>query len=225
MSLLSRLFGRCRQTSHLESFLEKTTLDSSRQSYHSVSEKSMKLPSAVSIWALHISHCFCLGLRSMLERQDTSSSPVVIEGAVYDLVAVEVAGYCFFYLMDDLLGETEDEEDESYLSVLRTSAMLANSVLGSHLATSIDDDYLLKRVMNYSSAAISKNTNSFERFIAVLVSSIDARQPVLRVSLPPANLVLQLTISTYIPIFHSAYIAEFKKAARIMYLADREGVL
>ncbi len=209
MSLLSRLFGKRRPTSPLESFLEKTTFDSSRQIYGSVSEQSMKLPSAVSIWVLHLSHRFCLGLRDMLERLDKSESPVAIEGAIYDSVAVEAASYCFFHLMDDLLGESEDEDeedkkDDSYLSVLRTSAMLANSVLGPQLATRLDDDYLLKRVITYSSAKLSKKTNSLEKFIAVLLSSIDARQPVLRVSSPPVNLVLQLTMLTYTPIFHSA---------------------
>jgi len=226
MGLLSRLFGKRRQASPLESFLQNTTLDSSRLSYRNVSEQDLKLPSAISIWALHISHRFCLGLRKMLEGLDTSTLAIAIEGAVYDSVAVEVAGFCFFYLMNDLLREAEDQEEEDpYLSILKTSATLANSILNSHLASSVDADYLLKRVVNYSSANVSAKTNSLERFAAVLLSSIAARQPTLRVTSPPINLALQVTIPIYIPIFHSTYLLEFKKAARVMYLADREGAL
>lgn len=227
MNMFSRLFGKKSLATPLEAFITSITMERSRATYHSVKDKSLRLPAALSTLALYLVQRFSSGLREMLAKLDKQSYPTN-DSFPYDAVAFEAAAYCHYWLMRDMLNAEDDDEtnDETYFECLKNSARITSSLLAGKVPFDLPNDLLMKRSMGYSFEEKRKSARPEEKFAQFLISSIQSRSPLVKTSVGiESRLPLQLTVASYIPIFESTYLVEFKHAARVMFLADQEGTL
>ena len=145
----------------------------------------------------------------------------------YDCVAFEAAAFCHYWLMRDMLNEEEEEiGDEKYLECLKAAANITSSLFSSKTSFSLPAELLMQRSMVYSHEEKFKAIRPQERFAQFLISSFESGSPDKRTPVGiSSNLPLQISIASYIPIFESTQLAEFKKIARVTYLADQEGAM
>ena len=227
MNIFSKILGKRSTTTPLEEFIGSIALEQSRVTYHSVKNKSLRLSAALSTLALYLVQRFCNGLREMLVKLDKQSYPTN-DSFPYDAVAFEAAAYCHYWLMRDMLNADDEDEtsDESYFECLKNSANITSSLLAGRVSFDLPNDLLMKRSMAYSFEEKCKSVRLGEKFAQFLISSIQSRSPLIKTSVGiEIRLPLQLAVASYIPIFESTQLTEFKKVARAMFLADLEGAL
>jgi hypothetical protein len=239
MRLASKLFRKKLAVTALEAFLSPIGIDQCRTTYHDVRDKDLRLPTAISVYALFLSHAFASGLRDLLTTTDRKSK-FAGKYFPYDAVAFEAAAYCYYWVMRDKLNsdyEHLDEEfdedldddrkgEEDYFACLTTSSQITSSFIDKKVPFNLPDDVLLKRILSYSSHETSESARPEEQFFYLLVSSVQSGSPLVKTHVGvDSSLSLQLAVTSYIQIFESTRLAEFKKAARVMRLADKEGVL
>lgn len=226
MSIFSRLFRKKVEQTTLEEFIATITPEQFQRSYRSVKDPTLRVPAALSTWVLFLAHHFSSGLRKMLtsiEKTFETSSAYP-----YDCVAFEAAAFCHYWVMRQSLNADDDDEqeDSDYFECLKNSANITNSLLSSKAGFALPDDLLMKRSIAYSYEEKYKSVRPEEKFANFLISSIQSGSPEKRSPVGiKINLPLQLCIASYIPIFESTQLAEFEKAARVMFLADQEGAL
>lgn len=224
INILSKLFGKKVVTTPLEEFIGSITLEQPRASYHAVNDESLRLPAALSTLALYLAHRFSNGLREMLTKLDSQTN----DSFPYDAVAFEAAAYCYYWLMRDMLNSDDEDEtsDESYFECLKDSANMTSSLLAGKISFDLPNDLLMNRSIAYSFEEKCKSVRSEEKFAQFLISSIQSRSPLAKTTVGiESRLPLQLAVASYIPIFKSNSLAEFKKTARGLFLAGQEGAL
>lgn len=221
MSIFSKIFRKQAEKTPLEAFIGALTPEQSQTTYRSVKDPSLRLPAALSARVLYLSHRFSSSLREMLNSVEKDSA------FAYDCVAFEAAAFCHYYLMRYLLNEEEEEnEDEKYLECMKTAANITASLITEKASFSLPTDLLLQRSMEYLHAEKFKSTSPQERFAQFLISSFQSGSPEKRTPVGiSSSLPLQLAAASYIPIFESTQLVEFKKVARVTYLADQEGAM
>ena len=225
-NFFSRLFRKKVEQTPLEEFIASITPEQFQRSYRSVKDPTLRVPAALSTWGLYLAHRFSSGLREMLtsiEKTFETSSAYP-----YDCVAFEAAAFCHYWVMREFLNADEDDEpeDSDYFECLKNSANITSSLLSSKAGFTMPDDLIMKRSIAYSSEEKCKAVRPEEKFANFLISSIQSGSPAKRSPIGiQSSLPLQLCIASYIPIFESTQLAEFKKAARVMFLADQEGAL
>lgn len=228
MNVLSKFFGKKSVATPLEEFIGTITLEQSRATYHSVKNESLRLPAALSTWALYLVQRFSIGLREMLAKLDKQSYPTN-DSFPYDAVAFEAAAYCHYWLMRDMLNADDDDDepsDDTYFECLKDSANITSSLLAGKVSFDLPNDLLMKRSIAYSFEEKCKSVRPEEKFAQFLISSVQSRSPLVKTPVGiESRLSFQLVVASYIPIFESTYLAEFKKSARGMFLADQEGAL
>ena len=233
MKILSKIFGKKATKTPLEEFLGSITLEQARENYYSVKDESLKLPTALATFALHLSHRFVIGLRDML---NTLEKQIRITNAdfPYDAVAFEAILYSYYWLMRDILnndeleidGDDEPYDENDYLECLKNSANIASSILDSEAQFDLSNTLMMNRIMAYSFEEVRNSVRPEEKFSQFLISSIQSRSPQIKSNVGlKSSMPLQLSVASYIPIFETAQLAQFKKTAKAMYLADREGEL
>lgn len=222
MSILSKIFRKQARTP-LEVFIGAVTLEQSQTTYRSVKDLNLRLPAALSTSVLYLSHRFSSGLLAMLSSVDRGSI------FTYDCVAFEAAAFCHYWLLRDILKEDEDEDeivDEKYFECLKASTNVTALLFAEKTNFSLPTELLMQRSIAYSHAEKFKAMHPQERFAQFLISSFQSGSPVKRSPIDiSTNIALQLAVASYIPIFESTQLNEFRKVARVMYLADQEGVL
>ncbi|TNJ39688.1 hypothetical protein FGF66_03425 [Chlorobaculum thiosulfatiphilum] len=227
-NFFSRIFRKKVAKTPLEEFIATITPEQFQSSYRSVKDPTLRVPAALSTWVLYLAHRFSSGLREMLtsveKTFETSSS------YPYDCVAFEAAAFCHYWVVREFLNADEDEDGEpegnDYFECLKNSANITSSLLSSKTGFAMPDDLLMKRSIAYSYEEKCKAVRPEEKFANLLISSMQSGSPTKRSPVGiQSSLPLQLCIASYIPIFESTLLAEFKKAARVMFLADQEGAL
>lgn len=229
MGFLSKLFGGGLEQTPLEAIVVAMTLEKVQGTYKSVKNPKLRVPAAISVYALYLAYRFSSGLRDMLGKIDKGSQ----KGGVFpfDAIVFEAAAFCHFWLMREKLAVNEDEdegapEEDQYFECLRASAEITSSLLVKHTSFDLPADLLMQRSIAYSFEEARKSTRPEEKFAQFLVSSYQSQSPAIRTSVSiSSSLPLQLSITSYIPIFSSTLLTEFKKGVRAMYLADQEGAL
>ena len=221
MSIFSKIFRKQAEKTPLEVFIGAVTPEQSQATYRSVKDPSLRLPAALSTWVLYLSHRFSSGLRELLSPVEKDST------FAYDCITFEAAAFCHYWLMRDMLDEDKEEtEDAKYFKCMKTAANITASLIAEKASFSLPTELLMQRSMAYSHAKKFKSTSPQERFAQFLISSFQSGSPEKRTPVGiSSNLSLQLAVASYIPIFESTQLAEFKKVARVMYLADQEGAL
>ncbi|MDT4332793.1 hypothetical protein ACQE3E_22880 [Methylomonas sp. MED-D] len=225
MGIFSKLFQKHAVQTPLEAFVSLVTPEQSQATYRSVKDESLRLPAALSTWVLYLAHRFSTGLREMLTslaKTRGTNSPFA-----YDAVTFEAAAFCHYWLMREILNADDEEpEDDAYFECLKVSANITSSLLESKTNFDLPTELLLKRSMAYSYDEKYKDVPPEEKFANFLISSFQSGSPTVKSPVGiSTSLPLQLSVASYIPIFESAYLAELKKIARVMYLADQEGAL
>lgn len=225
MSIFSRIFRKQALQTPLEAFISLVTPEQSQTTYRSVNDPSLRLPAALSTWVLYLSHRFSSGLREMLSS--VGSAMEQNSTFAYDCVSFEAAAFCHYWLMRDMLNEDEEEVgDDKYFECLKAAANITSSLFASKASFSLPAELLMQRSMVYSHEEKFKAIRPQERFAQFLISSFQSGSPEKRTPVGiSSSLPLQLAVASYIPIFESTQLAEFKKIARVMYLADQEGAL
>ena len=225
MSIFSKIFHKPAVKTPLEAFIGLVTLEQSQATYHSVKDPSLRLSAALSTWVLYLSHRFSSGLREMLSSVGKPKGQN--STFAYDCVAFEAAAFCHYWLMRDMLNEDEEGVgDEKYFECLKAAANITSSLFCSKTSFSLPAELLMQRSIVYSHEEKFKTIRPQERFAQFLISSFQSGSPKKRTSVGiSSSLPLQLAIASYIPIFESTQLAEFKKIARVMYLADQERAL
>lgn len=225
-NFFSKLFRKKVEQTPLEEFIATITPEQFQRSYRSVKDPTLRVPAALSTWGLYLAHRFSSGLREMMtsiEKTFETSSYYP-----YDCVAFEAAAFCHYWVMREFLNADEDDEqkDSDYFECLKNSANITSSLLSSKTGFAMPDDLLMKRSISYSYEEKCKAVRPEEKFANFLISSIQSGSPAKRSPVGiQSSLPLQLCIASYIPIFESTQLSEFKKAARVMFLADQEGAL
>jgi len=226
MGIFSKLFRKQVAQTPLETFISTITPEQSQKTYRSVKDPTFRLPAALSTWVLYLAHRFSNGLREML--MSTEKSLGMSNAYSYDCVAFEAAAFCHYWLMREMLNTDEDDEpeDSDYFECLKNSANITSSLLTDKVSFTLPDELLMQRSMAYSYEEKCKAVRPEEKFAQFLISSIQSGSPTTRSPVGiSSSLPLQLSVSSYIPIFESTLLAEFKKIARVMFLADQEGAL
>ena len=221
MNIFSKLFRKPNVQTPLEAFVSSITPEQSQTTYRSVKDEGLRLPAALSTWVLYLSHRFSSGLREMLASIDKQTP------FAYDSIAFEAAAFCHYWLMRDFLNADDDQtEDEIYFECLKASASITSSLLVSKTSFALSTELLMQRSMAYSYEEKCKAIPPEEKFAQFLVASFQSGSPVKKTAVGiSSSLPLQLSVASYIPIFESTRLAEFKKVARVMFLADQEGAL
>lgn len=225
MSIFSKIFRKQAVQTPLEAFIGLVTPEQSQTTYRSVKDPSLRLPAALSTWVLYLSHRFSSGLREMMSSVGKSMGQN--SAFAYDCVAFEAAAFCHYWLMRDMLNEDDEEAiDEKYFECLKTAANITASLFVGKTSFVLPPELLLQRSMVYSHEEKFKAIRPQERFAQFLISSFQSGVPekITAVGIS-SSLPLQLAVASYIPIFESTQLTEFKKMARVMYLADQEGAL
>ncbi|QOJ22572.1 MAG: hypothetical protein HRU78_02040 [Gammaproteobacteria bacterium] len=226
MDIFSKLFQKRVEKTPLETFICTITPEQPQRTYQSINDPNLRLPAALSTWVLYLSHRFTNGLREMLMSTEKSLGTSSVFS--YECVAFEAAAFCHYWLMREVLNTDEDSEaDESnYFECLKNSANITSSLLTDKVSFALPDELLIKRSMIYSYEEKCKAVQPEEKFAQFLISSIQSGSPVTSAPVGiSSSLPLQLSVASYIPIFESTQLAEFKKVARVMFLADQEGLL
>lgn len=225
-NFFSRLFRKKVEQTPLEEFIATITPEQFQRSYRSVKDPTLRVSAALSTWVLYLTHRFSSGLRETLTSLEKT---LETNGAYpYDCVAFEAAAFCHYWVMREFLNADEDDEPEEgdYFECLKNSANITSSLLSSKTSFAMPDDLLMKRSIAYSYEEKFKAVRPEEKFANFLNSSIQSGSPAKHSPVGiQSSLPFQLCISSYIPIFESIQLTEFKKAARLMFLADQEGVL
>ncbi|MCX7097720.1 MAG: hypothetical protein NTV43_07425 [Methylococcales bacterium] len=225
-NFISRLFRKRNERTPLEEFIGIITPEQFPRSYRSVKDPTLRVPAALSTWVLYLSHRFSSGLREMLTSIEKTFK--TNSAYPYDCVAFETAAFCHYWLMREFLNTDEDDEteDSDYFECLKISANLTSSLISSKASFAVPEDLLMNRSIAYSHEEKFKAITPEEKFSNFLISSIQSGSPAKRSPVGiQSSLPLQLSLASYIPIFESTQLAEFKKAARVMFLADQEGAL
>lgn len=228
MGIFSKFFRKQTTQTPLEAFISKITLDQAQRTYKSVENPTFQLPAALSTSVLYLAHHFSNSLREMLVSTDSIKTS---NGYSYDSVAFESAAFCYYWLMREMLNEDDDDEDEEpkvndYLECLKISANITSSLIADKVSFSLADDLIINRSIAYSSAEKFKATRPEEKFAQFIISSIQNGSPSMMSSVDiSSDLQLHLCAMAYIPIFESTLLTEFKKTARVMFLADQEGLI
>ncbi|MHB1077239.1 hypothetical protein [Thiobacillus sp.] len=221
MSIFSKLFRKPDVQTPLEAFVSTITPEQSQTTYRSVKDESLRLPAALSTWVLYLTHRFSSGLREMLASVDKKTP------FAFDPIAFETAAFCHYWLMRDILNADDDQaEDEIYFECLKASASITSSLLASKTSFALPTELLMQRSMAYSHEEKCKAVRPEDKFAQFLISSFQSGSPATKAAVGiSSSLPLQLSIASYIPIFESTQLAEFKTVARAMFLADQEGAL
>ena len=225
-NFFSRLFHKKIAKTPLEEFIATITPVHIQNSYRSAKDPTLRVPAALTTWVLYLAHHFSSGLREMLTSIEKTFE--VNSTYPYDCVAFETAAFCHYWVISEFLNADDDDEpeDNDYFECLKASAKITDSLLSSKAGFAMPDDLLMKRSIAYSYEEKCKSVRPEEKFANFLISSIQSGSPAKRSSIGiETNLPLQLCIASYIPIFESTQLAEFKKAARVMFLADQKGEL
>ena len=218
MRILDRFFRKPRAQSPLKTFLCALSFEQSAKTYHSVSDPALRLPAALSVWALHLAHRFAEGLHEMVQALDRSSAAQL--DSAYDRVASEAVALVHYWLVRDFLAANEiDDDDHPFFEVLKDAMQLSNSLLTKEAPAVVPEDWLLNRTMRYSHSETFKSNPVHEQFISHIVDVVN------KVSDKQLALPAQLALATYYPIFVSTHLEQFKKTAKAMYLAHQEGAL
>lgn len=213
MGIISHFFGKASRQSPLRVLLGALSFEQSATTHRTVTDPSLRLPAALSIWALHLAHRYAEGLEKMVGNQDGGIGAV---NAAYDRIASEAAALAHFWLLRDFLREDElDDEDETYIEVLKVAAQLSNTILMKEAPLVARKEWILNRALGCSHAEKFKSKTLGEQFDAHILEAIG----------PNASLRTQLAVATYYPIFESAHYKPFNKSARVMYIAHQSDAL
>jgi hypothetical protein len=234
MSLLSKLFRKKILVTPLEEFIGPITLAQCETTYHDVTNKSSRLPAALSTYALYLAHDFSSGLREMLSNVDKHST-FANNRFPYDAVAFEAAAYCYYWLMRDMLntdnedeyeGYEDDKGEDIYLECLKDSAHMTSYFLNEKVPFDLSNDLLMKRIISYSFEETRKSVRPEAKFFQFLISSMQSGSPLIRTNVSMgSSLKLEVTVVTRIQTFEASVLATFKKSANDLFLADKEGRL
>jgi hypothetical protein len=225
-NFLSKFFQKKMEKTSLEKFISIITPEQFQRSYQATKNQNLRVAAALSTWVLYLSHNFSSGLREMLLSIEKTFK--ISSLYPYDCVAFESAAFCHYYVMREFLNIDEDDalEDDDYFQCLKDSANITSSLLLDRVGFTMPDDLLMKRSIAYSYAEKFKEIKPEEKFTQFLISSIQSGSPEKHSQTNiQSSLPLQLCIASYIPIFESTQLAQFKKSARVMFLADQEGAL
>ena len=218
MRILRRLFDMSRDQSPLREFLSALSFEQAALTYRNVSNSDLRLPAALSTWALHLAHRYTEGLLEMVRALNKPAGLAL--DAAYDQVAIEAAAVVHYWLMREFLQEDEvDDADQPYFDVLRDAAQISNSILTQKAPAIASETWLFKRAMKFSHGEVFKSESLGKEFSSLIIAAVGNAND------GNAGLYVQLAAASYYPIFLSTHLEQFRKSARGMYIAHQEGDL
>lgn len=214
MGLLGKLFSSPKNTSQLESFIKNITLDHALDIYENASNPDLRLPMAISMTILYITHQFCEGFLKM-EGDLGKSTRTPNHQRAYDAIAFEAAAFSHFWLMKEYLQadldrmECDDEDDDfdgdrdPRHSDLVSSAIINDGLLSRYTDFGLPDKFFVRRSFSYCQSNDIKIDiqQLMDRFEHKLHCSILAGKPIQQKQRQLGHLELDLTLKAYIPIF------------------------
>lgn len=111
--------------------------------------------------------------------------------------------------------------------VLHGSLLFSASIMIDNSGFNLSEEFFINRLAAYSYAEKFKSLSRDKKFFALLISSVNkGKVGGIRVHEGiPHDLAFQVTAESYIPIFKSSLLDNFKEKAKEMYVAHHRGML
>ncbi len=114
-----------------------------------------------------------------------------------------------------------DELSMGYFECLKKSLHISARSMTHNSGFDLNEEFLINRLTTYSHAEKFKSLSRDENFLALLISSVkkgEVGEARVHEGISP-GLVFQVAAATYIPIFKSSLLDNFKRGAILMYIA------
>jgi hypothetical protein len=189
--------------------------------------EDMAVETALSVWAMYLVYSFTSGLRKM--QQDVQKAYDGQSLFPFDIVAFEAV----VFIYDSVIREysegkgSVDEYSMDYFECLKNSFHTSASIMIDNSGFNLSEDFLITRLAAYSLSEKFKSLSRDKKFCALLISSVNkGKVGGIRVHEGiPHDLAFQVAAESYIPIFKSSLLDNFKEKAKEMYVAHRRGML